>query len=181
MTTKLALFTFAGLLIATSLTAQETVQKRVIVKGGPDQMEAMAPGQEHEIIIQRGDGPDMIGFIPDLTPEQEKKIDDIRFKYRKQLKPLKNQMGELRAKMRTVMSADKINKSDAYKLAEEMNAVELKMEKLRIDEKIEISEQLTEKQRLEWTDMPGPGFGPGMAPVMKKMRWMQKEVDTDKP
>lgn len=181
MTTKLALFTLTGLLLTTSLSAQEMVQKRVILNAAPDQMEAMAPGQEHEIIIQRGDGPDMIGFIPDLTPEQEKKIDDIRFKYRKLIKPLKNQMGELRAKMRTVMSADKINKSDAYKLAEEMNAVELKMEKLRIDEKIDISEQLTEKQRLEWTDMPGPGVGPGMAPTIKKMRWMQKEVDTDKP
>lgn len=102
--------------------------------------------------------------IPDLTDAQKSKIEDLDLKYAKLTKPVSDQLEEKQVKFHNVMTSENINKSDAYKLTEEMADLHLKMRKLHIDKRIEMSQILTEKQRMFLNSKRDHrrGFGPGM-------------------
>ena len=96
--------------------------------------------------------------IPDLTDDQKNKMEDIHLKYQKQIQQLQNQIGEKEARLRTLMSEEKVNKSDVYKVVEDIGDLQTKIRKLHIDMRIEIGQILTDKQKVFMND--GPGFGP---------------------
>lgn len=102
--------------------------------------------------------------IPDLTDAQKSKIEDLHLKYAKQEKPVTDQLEEKRVKFHNIMTSDNISKTDAYKLTEEMADLQLKMRKLHVDKRIEMSQILTEKQRLFINSKREHrrGFGMGM-------------------
>jgi len=113
-----------------------------------------------------GNNPDKIGKaeckIPNLTDEQQQKINDLRVKHIKDVTPLKNELGEKRAKMRTLQSADKPDLNAINKLIDEMAAVRAQIQKKAAAHRVEVASLLTEEQRVYFNTHQGRKFDKGM-------------------
>ncbi len=94
----------------------------------------------------------MLSEIPDLTDKQKEQIKEIQMKKAKQIIPIKNELGEKKARMKTLMSADKPQKEEIMNLVEEMGRLKTQMKKIKITSKLDIHNILTEEQRL-WIQM----------------------------
>lgn len=107
--------------------------------------------------------PDRMPNIPDLTDAQKAKIDELKLKYSKLDKPVRDQIEEKQLKLHNLLTSDEINKNDAYKVAGELSDLQLKMKKSQIDKKVELNQILTEKQRLFLNERGNKrgGFGMG--------------------
>ena len=87
-------------------------------------------------------------IIPDLTEEQKDEIRDLRTAHMKEMVPLRNQMGEIRARQRTLMSEIPVDQKAVEKLIDEKTALMNKMMKMRTDHKVAIRDMLTEEQQV---------------------------------
>ena len=105
-------------------------------------------------LAQRGQGkgmmenpdraPQMQKFIPNLTPEQEVKISELRTAHLKEVTPLRNELGEKRARLRTLESADKPDMNAINKTIDEMAVIKANIQKLRASHRANVSAQLTD-------------------------------------
>lgn len=95
-------------------------------------------------------------FIPDLTDQQKEQIRKIRLKGLKELLPLKNQLKEKRAQLRT-LTTGQADMPSAYEVAEEIGMIQTDLLKKRLDIRQQIRELLTEDQRVIFDVRPGPG------------------------
>lgn len=86
--------------------------------------------------------------IPDLTDEQETKIEAFRIQHLKSTTSLRNQYQEKRARIRTLTTGDNINLDQAKKIADEIGTIKAKMLKNRLDHHNNIRNVLTEEQRV---------------------------------
>ncbi len=94
-------------------------------------------------------------MIPDLTDEQKEKIEALRVDHLAKIQPLKNEMGEKRARLRTLVTAEKVNMSDVNKLIDGIGTLRTKMMKLQVQHRQDIRSLLTDKQRVIF-DSHGP-------------------------
>lgn len=101
--------------------------------------------------------------IPNLTEEQQKKIDALKLDHQKKMIEIKNQIEEKRARLVTVTTGDKINKEEAYKLIEEIAALKVIRDKYKLDHQLAVRALLTEEQKV-WFDMHGMHKGKGHGP-----------------
>ena len=74
--------------------------------------------------------------IPDLTPEQETKIEALRVDHLKKRTEYRNQMNELRAKKQTLMTSDKPDINEINGIVDQMTALQNKMMKEQFKKKI---------------------------------------------
>ena len=113
-----------------------------------------------------GKNPDKIGKadcrIPNLTDEQQQKINDLRVKHIKDVTPLKNELGEKRARMRTLQSAEKPDLNAINKLIDEMAAVRAQIQKKAAAHKVEVASLLTDAQKVCFNAHQGRKFDKGM-------------------
>lgn len=121
--------------------------------GGGFRAEAKANCQEFDKADKRG----IENRIPDLTDEQKEKIDKLRTEHLKKMLPLKNELGEKEAQMRTLTTAENVSMSKINSKIEEIGTLKIKMAKEREAHKQEIRKLLNEKQRLIFDTFPPKG------------------------
>lgn len=113
-----------------------------------------------------GKNPDKIGKadcrIPNLTDEQQQKINDLKVKHIKDVTPLKNELGEKRARMRTLQSVEKPDLNAINKLIDEMAAVRAQIQKKAAAHKVEVASLLTDEQKVYYNAHQGRKFDKGM-------------------
>ncbi len=110
---------------------------------------------------QRGQGKRGMGFndrpasnqqcmkmIPDLTEEQESKMEDIRLNHMKEMTSNRNLLNEKRAKLRTLQTQDNPEMDAINKVIEEMGEIRTKMQKNKAAHHQEIRSLLTEEQKV---------------------------------
>lgn len=96
-----------------------------------------------------------------LSDEQKQKMKDIRFKTEKEVLPLKNQLAEKKARLKTLTTVDKPDMNEINKTIDEMSALRSQIEKKRVASKMEVRSLLTDEQRLLF-DMKGDMRGKHM-------------------
>lgn len=118
-------------------------------------------------------------YYLNLTPEQEQKINDLRVKHLKEVTPLRNELAEKRAHLRTLESADKPDMNAINKTIDEINSLRTKMMKAGAAHRAEVSQLLTDEQRVLFNSRGprgkgmkgqqgymGRGMGLGLGPCM---------------
>jgi Spy/CpxP family protein refolding chaperone len=102
---------------------------------------------------QQGRGMDKRpGFA--FTPEQKAKMKEIHMASYKDVKLLKNQLGELKAKERTLTMADKTDLNAINANIDEITKIQNKMMKIKAADLQQIRSLLTDEQKM-WFDSHG--------------------------
>ncbi len=89
-----------------------------------------------------------------LTEEQQEKIAGLRLEMQKELLPLRNQLGEKRAKMRTLATTENADLKALNRLIDESKDLQAEMAKLRLANRQQIRKLLTEEQRIMFDSRP---------------------------
>jgi Spy/CpxP family protein refolding chaperone len=165
------------ILLAMVMAAGMNAQPRQGRGQGAGPCNAACPGTSRN--LHRGDGPGTAGrpfAALDLTEEQQEQLNALRLEHYKEMKPLRNQMEELRLKKRNLMSEDNADLKAVNKIIDEQTALSNKMQKLAAENRLETRQVLTEEQRMNLDQMrefgqgrqgrngnahafrPGPGF-----------------------
>ncbi|BDX39308.1 hypothetical protein CYCD_26630 [Tenuifilaceae bacterium CYCD] len=100
--------------------------------------------------------------IPNLTDEQQKKIQELRVQHIKEITPLKNELGEKRAHLRTLESAEKPDLNAINKTIDEMSAIRAQIMKKSAAHRIEVASLLTDEQKVFFNAHHGKGLKKGM-------------------
>jgi Spy/CpxP family protein refolding chaperone len=85
----------------------------------------------------------------DLTEEQQETLKALQQEQYKNMQPLRNKMNELRARERTLLSGEKIDKDAVGKVIDEQTELTNQMRKLQLDHRLAVREILTEEQLLQ--------------------------------
>ena len=96
--------------------------------------------------------------IPELTDDQRTELKKFRLDMQKKMLPLRNQLGENRAKMRTLTTAESADMKAINKLIDGNAAISAKIMKVRAENHQNIRGMLTEEQRIVF-DSKGSSFG----------------------
>ncbi len=134
----------AGILISGSILAQKPEKN---FKGSPE-MGEMGQRQKHD------------GFMKDsLTSKQKEAIKEIREKTAKETKPLHDQLSELMALHRSLVTAEKPDMAAINASIEKMGALKISIEKADTAQQMEVRKLLTEKQRIQMDKKHGFEMG----------------------
>lgn len=95
--------------------------------------------------------------IPDLTPEQDAKIKELRVDLLKKVNDLQNQLNELRAKKHTLMTTDKADLNAINSIIDQMTSIQNKLMKERAKHHQDVRSLLTEEQKVIFDSRPGRG------------------------
>jgi Spy/CpxP family protein refolding chaperone len=106
------------------------------------------PGQP--MLIQEN-RPQREHFIPNLSPEQQTQIQELRTKHLKEVTPLRNELNEKRARLQTLQSAEKPDMNAINKTIDEMAQIKANIIKKKAAHRAEISSLLTDDQRVEFS------------------------------
>lgn len=109
------------------------------------------PGQEK--CIQKPHERKGCGMKNIFTPEQQEKVKQFRLESAKQIKPLRNQLNELKAHQQTLITADKANMDAIYNNIDKMSGVKAEIKKIKAKEHQEIRSILTEEQLIKFDMM----------------------------
>ncbi len=99
--------------------------------------------------------------IPDLTEDQKEKINDLRIDMFKEIQPVRNQLGELRAAFHTLMTSDNPDTKAIEKNIDARTNLQAELMKSHARYRIAVSNLLTDDQRVIFNS-PRPGRGPMM-------------------
>lgn len=88
--------------------------------------------------------------IPDLTEEQQKKIDKLKVDHRKAMLQNRNIMAEKKARLNTLRTADKPDMASIDKTVEEMGALRTKMMKEKEAHIQKVRALLTDEQKVHF-------------------------------
>jgi Spy/CpxP family protein refolding chaperone len=108
---------------------------------------AQQPGTGHEHnekMCSRGDKP----MIPGLTEEQKEQMRELRVEHMKEVRQLRNQIGEQRARLRTLSTSDKVNMGEINRVIEDFGKMRTQMMKARAQHRQDVRELLTDEQRV---------------------------------
>ncbi len=100
-------------------------------------------------------GPVKMHRIPDLTKEQSEKMEKIQLSLHKEMLPLKNQLEEKKAHLRTLSSADKPDQAAINQTIDEISLLKASMMKKKNAAHQEIRALLTDKQRVLFDSRQG--------------------------
>lgn len=95
--------------------------------------------------------------IPDLTADQETKIEAVRVNHLKEMNSFRNQMNELRARKQTLNTSDKANLNEINAVIDQMTGVHNKMMKAGSKHRQEVRNLLTDDQKVYFDSMPARG------------------------
>lgn len=122
---------------AVSITAQPQ-QGRKAMQNQDKQWAQNARGQEK--------GRDM--RLPNLSDEQKEQIKEIKLSGQKEALPIKNLLGEKKAKLRTLTTSETYNQKSVNSTIDEISGLEASLMKLRENHRQQVREVLTEEQRI---------------------------------
>ncbi len=97
--------------------------------------------------------------IPDLTEEQEAKINDLRLEHLKANTAFRNQMNELRAKKQTLMTSDNSDSKEINAVIDQMTGIHNKMMKTSAKHHQDVRNLLTDEQKIIFDSKPMRGHG----------------------
>ncbi len=92
--------------------------------------------------------------IPDLTEEQKSAIKALRTEAKKQRLPLKNQLNEKRARLRTIATSSNVNMNELNKVADEIGSLRNQLMKQQLATHQKVRDLLTEEQRIHFDSRP---------------------------
>ena len=103
-------------------------------------------------------------MIPDLTEDQQTKINALRVSHLKVMNNYRNQMDELRARKHTLMASDNADMKAINAVIDQMSDLQNKMMKEGAKHQQDVRSLLTEEQKVYFDSRPmrGPGNGGGM-------------------
>lgn len=85
-----------------------------------------------------------------LTDVQKEAFKKSHLEMQKQIMPLRNQLGELKAHQKTLMSVETTDLAAINKNIEKMGALKVEIEKTEAKYRLDMRAQLTEEQRLKF-------------------------------
>jgi Spy/CpxP family protein refolding chaperone len=86
----------------------------------------------------------------ELSDEQQINIDALKLAHQKKMLPLKNELNEKQARMKTLQTAEVPDMKAINSLIDEMGTIKTKMAKERATQHQEIRKLLTEEQRIKF-------------------------------
>jgi Spy/CpxP family protein refolding chaperone len=86
----------------------------------------------------------------ELTESQQREMETLRLKLQKEILPIRNSIGENRARMRTLTTADNADLKAINKLIDQNSDLQAQMAKLRAAHHQEVRKILTEEQRIKF-------------------------------
>ncbi|MEQ8360243.1 MAG: periplasmic heavy metal sensor [Cytophagales bacterium] len=86
--------------------------------------------------------------IPDLTEDQKENIKSIRLSAMKDMKPLRNELGEKEARFKTLRSADKPDMDAINKQIDEIAALKASISKREVKAQQDIRALLNDEQKM---------------------------------
>ena len=102
--------------------------------------------------------------IPGLTDEQKEQMKAIHLEVEKAALPIKNEIGEKEARLRTLVTAESYDERAINKLLEEIGSLKTDVEKLKVASIQKVKNVLNEDQLLifykHMEHKPGKGKGP---------------------
>lgn len=103
-------------------------------------------------------------MIPDLTEDQEAKINALRINHLKEMTGFRNQMNELQAKKQTLMTSDNSDLKDLNATIDQITNVHSKMMKASAKHQQDVRGLLSDEQKVYFDSRPmrGHGHGKGM-------------------
>lgn len=108
---------------------------------------------------QKGDAKCM--EIPNLTDDQKAKIETMKVANQKEMLTFKNQMGELKAKERTLATAEKPDTKAINANIDEITKLQNQMMKKRAQHHQDVRALLNDEQKLWFDTNMGKGHGKG--------------------
>jgi len=90
-----------------------------------------------------------------FTEEQQEQMKNIRLETAKQVKPLRNELGELEARQQTLTTAEKADLNAIYQNIDKMSDVKAEIQKIMAKQHQQIRSLLTEEQLLKFDAMKG--------------------------
>lgn len=88
-------------------------------------------------------------ILSDLTEDQKSALEELRTEHYRQMKDFRNQMGEIRAKQRTIMSEYEIDDKAASRLIDQKTELMNEQMKTMIAHRSAVNQILTEDQLLQ--------------------------------
>ncbi len=85
-----------------------------------------------------------------LTDAQKESFKKTTIAVQKELQPLRNQLGEMEAHQRTLVTAEKPDLGAINKNIEKIGALRVEMAKIQTKHRVEMRAQLTDEQRLKF-------------------------------
>jgi len=101
----------------------------------------------------------MMSKIPDLSKEQMQKIKSLRIEMMKQVTPMKAELQELKAHLRTLSIAEKVDLEMIDKTIDRITSLQNKMMKIHAKFRQEVRSILNDKQRVVFDSMSGHMMG----------------------
>jgi len=103
-------------------------------------------------------------MLPDLTEEQQAKIEALRVNHLKEMNANRNQMDELRARKQTLMTSDNADMKELNGVIDQMSDLHNKMIKSSAKHLQEVRSLLTDEQKVYFDSRPRGkrGHGKGM-------------------
>lgn len=92
--------------------------------------------------------------IPDLTEDQQNKIDALRIAHIKEMTTYKNKLNELRARKHTLMTSDNADMKEINSVIDQMTEVQNKKMKLSAKHRQDIRSLLTDDQKVYFDSRP---------------------------
>ena len=120
------------------------------------QIEGKGPQDSPRHRMLREHEPGMFARL-ELTDAQKEQIEKLRTQHMKNVLPLRNELGELRAELRTLSTVDKVNMTDINKKIDEMGKVQTELMKERAAHRQQIRSLLTDEQRVKFDSHFGRG------------------------
>lgn len=123
----------------------------------PPGMPEQGPGREGMPGCKMSEHKDM---IPGLSEEQQEQIKALRVKHMEATKPLRNELGEKKARLRTLTTADKVNMTEVNKVIDDIGKLQTQLMKLKEQHRQDIRKLLNDEQRVMFDAHQGPHDGP---------------------
>ena len=127
------------MLIAFTANAQQNNQYK-----GKNGRQGQGYGQKH---CSQNEGK---GLYLDLSDEQKTQIDKLRLDIQKKILPLKNELDEKKAKMKTLNTAENVDMKAINALIDDIGKLKTQMTKEKASHRQEVRKILTEEQRIKF-------------------------------
>lgn len=118
--------------------------------------------QQGRNYARQGQGVNQMGFcqmIPDLTEDQENKIEALRLEQMKASTAFRNQKNELMAKKQTLMASDNSDLKEINAVIDQMTDIHNKMMKASVKHHQDVRNLLTDEQKVIFDSRPMRGYG----------------------
>lgn len=88
-----------------------------------------------------------------LTPEQEKKISELRLNHQERMIDLKSELEKKELQKEKILSNDQITRNDMLKITNEINEIRNRIDTERMNHEMDVYENLDNNQKIIWKDL----------------------------